>query len=234
MGVATGAKMTRPKSAKIVVALAWLTAIIAYSLWSRSQGLGAIETAESLGNLLSDHWWGIPLFIGVYVARPVILFPASILTILSGLAFGFFWGAVLTIVASNLSTAANYAAGRYFASPNLINKFSGRLGSLVKSAINQPFETTLIMRLVALPFDAVGYIAGYAKLKFLPFITGSALGTVAGTIAFVGFGASIESLTDGTPSVDLTLIAVSVLLTVGGVVVAKILRKRRPSLELAA
>ena len=38
---------------------------------------------------------------------------------------------------------------------------------------------------------------------------------------------------DSAPSVDLTLIGVSVALTVGGVIAARVLRKRRPSLELA-
>ena len=234
MGDATTATKARPKTIKLLIAFAWVTALIGYTLWSRGQGLTFIETADSLLGLLADNWWGVPLFVGIYVARPVILFPASLLTILSGIAFGFFWGAVLTVIASNLSTAANYAGGRFFASPGLIDKLPGKLSSLVESAIDSPFETTLIMRLVAVPFDAVGYIAGFAKLKFVPFIAGSALGTVAGTIAFVGFGASIESITDGSPMVDLTLIGVSILLTVGGVVAARVLRKRRPSLELAA
>lgn len=211
-----------------LVLVLWAAAIVGYVWYSRDRGLSAIEAAEELRSLLADHWWGVPLFIAVYVLRPVVLFPASVLTILAGLAFGLFWGVVLTIVASNLSTAASYAVGKYFASPALINRLSGPLGSAVQRAISRPFETTLIMRLLALPFDAVGYVAGFARLRFAPFMAGSAIGTVVGTIAFVGFGASIESLEDGTPSINPWLIVVSAGLTLAGIVVARILRARQP------
>lgn len=222
----TAPPMRRPVHKYAVLAI-WVAAIVGYVVFARSRGLSAIEAAEELRSLLADHWWGVPLFVVVYVLRPVILFPASVLTILAGVAYGLFWGVVLTIVASNLSTAANYAVGRYFASPRLIESLGGRVGGAVERAIDRPFETTLIMRLIALPFDAVGYIAGFARLRFVPFIAGSALGTIVGTIAFVAFGASIESLDDGSPTIDLWLVAVSVLLTVAGIVVARLLRARQ-------
>lgn len=216
---------------RYLVLVLWAAAIAAYVWYSRDRGLSAIEAAEELRSLLADHWWGVPLFIAVYVLRPVVLFPASVLTILAGLAFGLFWGVALTIVASNLSTAASYAVGRYFASPALIDRISGPVGSAIQRAIDRPFETTLIMRLLALPFDAVAYVAGFAKLRFVPFLTGSALGTVVGTIAFVGFGASIESLDDGTPTINPWLIVVSVVLTLGGILIARVLRARQPDLD---
>ena len=211
-----------------LVLVVWATLIVGYVVYSRQRGLGAVEAAEELRSLLAAHWWGVPLFIAVYVARPIVLFPASVLTILAGLAFGPWWGVALTVVASNLSTAANYGVGRYFASPTLIEQRSSALGGSIRRAIDRPFETTLIMRLVALPFDAVGYLAGFARLSFWPFMTGSAIGTIAGTIAFVLFGASIESLDEGSPSLDVRLIAASVALTLAGVAVARWLRARNP------
>lgn len=220
----------RGSKRRYLILVLWAAAIAGYVWYSRDRGLSAIEAAEELRSLLADHWWGVPLFIAVYVLRPIVLFPASVLTILAGLAFGLFWGVVLTIVASNLSTAASYAVGRYFASPALIDRLSGPLGTAIQRAIDRPFETTLIMRLLALPFDAVGYVAGFAKLRFAPFIAGSAIGTVVGTIAFVGFGASIESLDEGTPSINPWLIVLSVVLTLGGIVVARVLRSRQPDL----
>ena len=223
--------MTR--RSRLLVLAAWIVAIVSYVLLARQRGFGPVEVAEELRSLLADHWWGVPLFVAAYVLRPVILFPASVLTILGGLAFGLVWGVVLTVVASNLSTAANYAVGRYFASPTTIAKRRSAIGAAVQRAVDRPFETTLVMRLLSLPFDAVGYVAGFARLRFVPFLAGSAAGTVVGTIAFVGFGSSIESLDEGTPTIDLRMIGASVLLTIGGIVVARVLRNRRPDVASA-
>jgi uncharacterized membrane protein YdjX (TVP38/TMEM64 family) len=206
----------------------WGSAVAGYLVYARSRGLGPVDVAEELRSLLADQWWGVALFIVVYVARPVVLFPASVLTVLAGLAYGLWWGVVLTIIASNLSTAANYGVGRYLAPPTPAGQGAGPLRGAIGRAVDRPFESTMIMRLIALPFDAVGYLAGFARLQFWPFLAGSALGTVVGTVAFVAFGASIESLDEGTPTLDLRLVALSVGLTFGGIVAARWLRTRRP------
>ena len=90
----------------------------------------------------------------------------------------------------------------------------------------------LVLRLVAAPFDAVAVAAGVLGLDFKAFMAASFLGTIAGTIAFVSFGSSIESLTDGQPSIDAPLLALSIGLTAAGLLVSRWLRSRRP--ELAA
>jgi uncharacterized membrane protein YdjX (TVP38/TMEM64 family) len=218
----------RKRTQRLVILAAWAAAIVSYVVYSRSRGLSAIDAAEELRSVLADNWWGAPLFIAVYVLRPVVLFPASVLTVLGGIAFGLVGGVALTVVASNLSTAASYGVGRYFAPASLVDRGPGPISAAIGRAVHRPFETTLIMRLIALPFDAVGYLGGFAQLRFWSFLAGSALGTVAGTIAFVSFGASIDSLEDGSPEIDLRLIALSVVLTAASILFARWLRARRP------
>ena len=218
----------RKRLQRWVVLVAWAAAVVGYVVYSRNRGLSAIEAAEELRSTLADNWWGPLLFIAVYVLRPVVLFPASVLTVLGGVAFGLVGGVALTVVASNLSTAASYGVGKYFAPASLVDRGPGPISTAIGRAIHRPFETTLIMRLIALPFDAVGYIGGFARLRFWPFMAGSALGTVAGTIAFVSFGASIDSLDDGTPEIDLRLVALSVILTAVSILFARWLRSRSP------
>jgi len=77
--------MSRSRISALVL---WVGAVAAWLIVSRMQGVGPIDAAESLGSLLADNWWGPVLYVVVYALRPVILFPASILTILGGLAFG--------------------------------------------------------------------------------------------------------------------------------------------------
>lgn len=213
---------------RIIALVLWVGAVVTWLVVSRMQGVGPIDAAESLGSLLADNWWGPALYVLVYALRPIILFPASILTILGGFAFGPVVGVAATVVGSNLSTAATYVASRFITGRRAFDPPIGK-GVLERLAAN-PFESTLILRLVAAPFDAVGVAAGILGLRFWPFMAGSFLGTIAGTIAFVSFGASIESLSDGSPGFDSTLLIISVALTVAGIVVARLLRRRRPDL----
>ena len=212
---------------RIVVGLGWLGVIVAYFSYTRSRDLSTLEAAEELRGALADNWWGPTLFIAVYTLRPLVLFPAAVLTVLGGLAFGPVWGTIWTTVAANLSTATTYGVGRTFGNPDVAGRLSKLMGSTVDRARRNPFETTLIMRLLYLPFDAVGYVAGFVHLRFLPFLAGSAIGILPGTIAFVGFGASIESLDEGTPSFDLRILLASVVLAVAGTLGSRWLQRHR-------
>ena len=85
-------------------------------LWQGQFGRAGIRAAEgerlfALGR--EDNWWGPVLYITVYTLRPIILFPASVLTVLGGLAFGPVAGVAYTMIGSNLSTAATYAGARF-------------------------------------------------------------------------------------------------------------------------
>jgi uncharacterized membrane protein YdjX (TVP38/TMEM64 family) len=222
--------MSARTAQRLAVGLGWIGVIAAYIAYTRSNDLSTLEAAEELREALAGNWWGPALFITVYTLRPLVLFPASVLTILGGLAFGPIWGTIWTTVAANLSTATTYGVGRTFGNPDVAGRLSRLLGNTIARAQRNPFETTLIMRLLYLPFDAVGYVAGFVHLRFVPFMTGSAIGILPGTIAFVGFGASIDSLDEGTPSFDLRILAASVVLAVAGTLVSRWLRKRRPDL----
>ena len=222
--------MSARTTQRLAVGLGWIGVVAAYVAYTRSNDLSTLEAAEELRAALAGNWWGPALFVAVYTLRPLVLFPASILTILGGLAFGPIWGTIWTTAAANLSTTTTYGVGRTFGNPDVAGRLSRVLGNTVARARRNPFETTLIMRLLYLPFDAVGYVAGFVHLRFAPFIAGSALGILPGTVAFVGFGASIDSLDEGTPSFDLRILAASVVLAVAGTVVSRWLRRRRPDL----
>ncbi len=64
------------------------------------------------------------------------------------------------------------------------------------------FETVLIMRLLFLPYDLVNYASGILRLRWLPFLLATALGSLPGTVSFVLLGASIDTVDDGLGGVD--------------------------------
>lgn len=204
----------------------WIGLISGYFWFARSRDLGPLDAAEELRQTLSGAWWAPIAFVVFYMLRPVVLFPATVLTILGGLIFGPVWGTLWSMLGSTSSTAVTYLIGRFFSPDVLPPRLTSLIGPLLERARMRPFESALLMRLVYLPFDLVGYVAGFTRLRLAPFLAGSVLGTIPGTIAFVGFGASIDSLDEGTPSFDLRILAASVALAVAGSLFARWLRNR--------
>ncbi|MBK6645583.1 MAG: TVP38/TMEM64 family protein [Anaerolineales bacterium] len=88
------------------------------------------------------------------------------------------------------------------------------------------FETVMTMRFIFLPYDAVSYLAGFLKIKYWAFILATALGSIPGTIAFVGFGASIESFDGALPKFNPVTLGVSVALFIVSIVLSRIFKKR--------
>lgn len=214
-----------------MAALAWLAIAAGYVVQARARGLSPVEAGDALRSALVDNWWGPALFVLAYVLRPLVFFPASVLTILGGVAFGVGWGVALTVLAANVSMAVSYVVGRFFISEQRLGQLPDVVEQMTDKARSAPFETTLIMRLVYVPFDLVGYVAGSLRLRFGHYALGSFLGTLPGTMAFVGFGASIEELDEGRPSFDLRVLGASVVLALAGVFISRRVGRTRYSTD---
>jgi len=144
-----------------------------------------------------------------------------------GFVFGPVLGVVYTIIASNISSTIAFFVGSFFGkdllqddeSDNLIQRYSRRMRE-------NSFETVMIMRFIFLPYDAVSYLAGFLTIKYWPFILATALGSVPGTIAFVGFGASIESFTGIVPTINPLTFGISAGIFIISLILARVFRKR--------
>jgi uncharacterized membrane protein YdjX (TVP38/TMEM64 family) len=88
------------------------------------------------------------------------------------------------------------------------------------------FETVMIMRFIFLPYDAVSYLAGFLRIKYLPFILATALGSIPGTMAFIGFGASIETFDGVLPKLNPVTLGFSVAIFIVSIALSRIFKKR--------
>ena len=214
------------RSTKLAVAGLWVGVVAAFGWYLRVNDLGPVEAAQELGSQVDAAWWGPLLFVALYTVRPLVLFPASVLTVLAGAVFGPVWGTFWVVIAASTSTAATYAVGRYFGGADVGRRLGRRVGALLEQAERNPFEATLVMRLLYVPFDAVGYAGGFLRLRFVPFMIGSFLGTFLGIVAFVGFGASLEMVDGSVPSFDIRILLASIALAVAGSLLSRRLQRR--------
>lgn len=169
---------------------------------------------ESLGPLAPV------LYIGIYALRPLIFFPASILTLTGGILFGAWFGTLYTLIGATLSAIVGYIMAerlRALWGKALPGK---RLEAAQKQMETNGFLYVLWFRLVPfLNFDVVSYVAGAARVKWIPYITATVLGMLPGTIAYNFLGGS---LLDG----DWRVISAAVLVVILFTLASWLLKKR--------
>ncbi|RMF41859.1 MAG: TVP38/TMEM64 family protein [Anaerolineae bacterium] len=216
------------KHAQKWIALAfWLGLIAAYQWYAASNGLSPLQVVQRLLDFMTSGLWGPLVYILLYAIRPLILFPSTVLTLAGGFVFGPVLGVLYTILASNTSSTIAYFVGRFFGagllkddgSEGLIQRYARRMRA-------NSFETVLVMRFIFLPYDAVSYLAGFLKIRYWPFILATALGSIPGTIAFVGFGASIEAFDGALPSLNPRTLAFSAAIFLVSLALSRLFKQK--------
>jgi uncharacterized membrane protein YdjX (TVP38/TMEM64 family) len=205
----------------------WLGLLAAYWQYTRVNGITPLESVQRLVEFMASSGAGILVYILVYMLRPVLFFPATLLTLAGGYLYGPVLG-VAVVVASNLSSLVAYNIGRFFGAGILDQSAdSGVLQQYAERMRRNSFETVLIMRFIFLPYDLVSYFSGFLRIRWQGFLLATALGSIPGTIAFVLFGASIEGgFTGELPQLNGTMLAVGALMFVVSLGLSRWFRRR--------
>lgn len=174
--------------------------------------------------IVAFGWMAPVIFILLYTVRPLILFPASVLSVAGGLAFGTLPGMLYTIIGATFSAiVAFYVATRFG------DRFLNRMASTDYKTIQAKMEKdgflyVLILRLIPLvSFDLVSYVSGLAKVKLPAFILATVVGMIPGAFANNFLGSSLASG-------DLRLITIALilfaLLTLGATIFRKPIKRK--------
>jgi uncharacterized membrane protein YdjX (TVP38/TMEM64 family) len=212
---------------KLIALLFWILLIVAYQWYANVKHLSPLEVVQQLLDFMTNGFWGPIIYIALYAVRPLILFPSTVLTVAGGFVYGPFLGVLYTIIASNISSTIAYFVGHFFGegllkddgSDNLIQRYARRMRG-------NSFETIMITRFIFLPYDAVSYLAGFLRIKYWPFILATALGSIPGTMAFIGFGASIERFDGAVPKLNPVTLGFSFVIFIVSIALSRIFKQR--------
>jgi uncharacterized membrane protein YdjX (TVP38/TMEM64 family) len=213
--------------AKLIAFVFWLALIVGYQWYVSVNQLTPFQAVQAMLDFFAGSLWGPLIYIIAYAIRPLILFPSTLLTLAGGFVFGPVFGVLYTIVASNISSTIAFFVGRYFGeglfkddgSSNLLQRYARRMRE-------NSFETVMIMRFIFLPYDAVSYLAGFLRIHYWPFILATALGSIPGTLAFIGFGASIGRFDGSTPTLNPITLSFSIAIFVLSIALSRIFKKK--------
>ena len=141
---------------------------------------------ESLGFL------GPIIYIVVYILRPLILFPAGVLSATAGIIWGTALGFFYLQIAANLSAGAEFLIARYFAREAVEKLLKGKISELNKRIEKHGFLAVLLVRLIPnVAWDIQNLSLGLTKVKARDYFLATLIGIMPGSFAFVFFGASL-------------------------------------------
>ncbi|GAC1652043.1 MAG: hypothetical protein NVS4B8_27230 [Herpetosiphon sp.] len=213
---------------KLVALVFWFGMLAGYQRYAWSHQISPLEALARITDLLRSTAFGPLLFIGLYALRPLVLFPASVLTLGAGLVFGPVLGVMYTIVGSNLSALLAFGVGHWFGEGLLGGERAAGVVQRYAARLRQhSFETVLLMRLIFLPYDLVNYLCGVLHIDWKAFLLATLLGSLPGTFAIVLAGASFKGdLRHGLPSFDPRVFAASVVIIVVSMAISRWVRRR--------
>lgn len=151
--------------------------IQALSDWVRNQGLT-----------------GMLLYVLAYTVRPLVFFPASLLTVFGGYTYGPWLGTLLDVIGAGTGGLLSFWIARLLGRrgvEKLIGK--GKLNVLDERIATNGFLVVLIVRLIPLfPFDAISYASGLSKIRFKQFAIANYIGIIPGAFVYNNIGSSLR------------------------------------------
>jgi uncharacterized membrane protein YdjX (TVP38/TMEM64 family) len=165
--------------------------------------IGFLVKWSGLGNMLDQGWIdtevrgqgvaGELLFLGVGGLATAVGFPRQVIAFLGGYAFGFLQGVVLGVVATVIGCLLSFYYARMLGRRLVASRLSGRSKRVDDFLRGNPFEMTLLIRLLPVGSNFVTNLAaGVSSVAAAPFVLASALGYVPQTAVFALVGSGIH------------------------------------------
>lgn len=175
---------------KAIALIFWVSLIYYFQQYRITNDLSYSDVLLGLVNFFTSTVWGPVIYMTLYAIRPLVLFPATLLTALSGTLFGFWWGVLYTIIGENASANFAYWIGRFFGKDMKLE--DSLIGNWVEALRERPFGTVLFMRLFYVPFDLTNYGSGILKINWPSYFTATLIGIMPGLTTFVALGAALD------------------------------------------
>ncbi len=134
-----------------------------------------------------------------YTPASLFFFPASLLTLVGGFAFGVPKTLVAVSLGSTFGATVAFYAGRTLLRRFIEQKIAGdaRFRSLDQAVAEQGFKIVLLTRLSpVLPFNVLNYAFGLTRVRPRDFILASWIGMFPGTMLYVSIGSAAKNLAD--------------------------------------
>ena len=161
--------------------------------------------------ILSFGFWAPAIYMLIYTIRPLVFFPASVLSIAGGLAFGAWQGTLYTIIGATLGAMLSFIIAKSVGKSLVRKEWTGNAGKIQSQMEQNGFLYVLLFRFIpVINFDLISYAAAFAKVRFGSFALATLIGIIPGTFAYNFLGSSFIS---GNPRIMILAVLVFAVLT---------------------
>jgi len=205
---------------RVLLGLATVSVAVAVVLAVRTTGPAGVRGAVEAAGV-----WAPILFVLLSGAVTVTPVPRTVFTVAAGVLFGSVVGVLLAVAGTTLAAMAAFWLVRAVGGGFVARHAHRSPVAWVRARLDRcGLLAVLSLRLIPMvPFAALNYAAGLSGVRFWPYVAGTVLGILPGTVAVVVLG---DAVTGGAPHP--VLLAVSLvcgLLGLGGAALAA----RRPA-----
>ncbi|GAA5131976.1 TVP38/TMEM64 family protein [Pseudonocardia adelaidensis] len=199
-----------------------VVAVVAFLLYRTGTDLLDVRTAVRAAGL-----WAPLLFVllqGMVTVTPV---PRTVFTVAAGVLFGGIGGVVLAVAGTSLAAAVAFWLVKLLGGRFTRRHTDHRVMTWVRARLDRSGLLAMVsLRLIpAVPFSAMNYASALAGVRFAPYLLGTVLGVLPGTIGIVILG---DAAVGGNPHPAMLLISVcSGLVGLTGALIAA----RRPAIS---
>jgi len=214
-----GVANQRPYVRLVLLAVLLVGVVVAV----RVTPLGGVFDREALlafFQRLRGSAWAPVVFVLLYAGATALALPGSILTIVGGAVFGFWYGALLNTIAANLGANAAFVVARALGRAGIERLAGRRLQGLDRATRDRGFAGLFVLRLIPLvPFNALNFGAGLTAIRWRDYVLATAIGILPGTLVYTFFAdALVRGSTEAGQDARLRLwIAVGLLLLLSAI-----------------
>ena len=213
---------------RLAAAGALLLVLGAVWLWTPLRDYLDVQRLTALVEPHRSAWYALPLVACAFIVLNHLLFPLTVLVLVTGMVFGPWLGSAYGLAGALASAAASFALGRALGAGG-VEKLAGRKARHIGQVIGENgVLATFLIRKVPAPYAIVNLMVGASSIRFLDFMLGTFLGVgvLVVVLSILGHQA-LEVWHDPTPAAYLKaggLLLVSLLIAVG---LDRLLRRRR-------
>ncbi len=210
-----------------VALVLWSLLLIAFWQGARQAGLGPLDYLGASIEHVAERPWAAAGVLALYLVRPLLLVPITVVNLASGFVLGLLPGLALALTGTLASASVGYGIGRLLGSAGLASELPARW-SILRTLRRRSFESVVAGGLMYLHADAVNLPAGMLRIRFPVFLAGIAVGNTLTMSSAVLAGSSVEgSIRDATVAIDTTIVLLALALFTVSLALASLLRRRQ-------